>query len=119
MELNQLSPEFAATTQLTTADLKQAEAAGFRTIVNNRPDGETPDQPSSSEMEAAAHKLGLGYAYIPIIPGELSDREALELRQVMATMETPVLGYCRSGGRTAALWQRYCELPADLPLLGS
>lgn len=119
MELNRLSSDFAATGQLAVQDLEQAAALGFRSIVDNRPDGEAPDQPGSSEMEAAAHKLGLGFAYIPIVPGQLSDHEALELRQVLATMEGPVLGYCRSGARTASLWQRYCDLPAEPPLIGS
>ncbi|WP_202386108.1 TIGR01244 family sulfur transferase [Allopontixanthobacter confluentis] len=118
MELNQITPDFAATGQLGVDDLAQAAALGFRTIVDNRPDGEAPDMPSSAEMEAAAHKLGLGFAYIPIVPGQLSDHEALELRQVLATMQGPVLGYCRSGARTASLWQKYCELPAEPPLIG-
>ncbi|GAA4647673.1 hypothetical protein GCM10023115_56350 [Pontixanthobacter gangjinensis] len=119
MELNQICDEFSATGQISPADLQQIAAAGFKTIVDNRPDGEAPDQPSSADMEAAAHKLGLGFAYIPIIPGQLSEHEAQELRQVMATMQAPVLGYCRSGARTAALWQLYSNLPADPPKLGS
>lgn len=113
MELNRLSPDFAVTAQLTLESLAQAAAAGFRTIVDNRPDGEAPDQLSSIEVEAAARQLGLGFAYIPITPGKLSDHDALELRNVMAKLETPMLGYCRSGARSAALWQRYCELPDD------
>ncbi|MGI9500254.1 MAG: beta-lactamase hydrolase domain-containing protein, partial [Geminicoccaceae bacterium] len=32
--------------QITTSDIEAIAAAGFRSIICNRPDGEAPDQPS-------------------------------------------------------------------------
>ena len=45
--------------QISAADIAQAKAQGFTTIINNRPDDEAPDQPSSAEIEAAAKAAGL------------------------------------------------------------
>lgn len=113
MDINRLSSDFAATGQVLESDLEQAVALGFRTIVDNRPDGEAPDQPGHAEIEAAARSFGLGFAYIPIVPGQSCDREAQELRKVLEAMEGPVLAYCRTGARSAALWRRYIELAGD------
>jgi uncharacterized protein (TIGR01244 family) len=92
---------FVFTRQLTAADIDEAAAQGIRLIVNNRPDGEEPGQPSSTEIEAAARAAGLDYRHIPIAGGFPPARieamaEALE--------QGPALLFCRSGTRSAFLW---------------
>src|SRR5687767_13507286 len=92
---------FVSVRQVTVGDVDQAAAAGIRLIVNNRPDGEEPGQPSSAEIEAAAHASGLGYRHIPVAGGFPAERvetmaEALE--------SGPVLAFCRSGTRSTCLW---------------
>ena len=79
-------------------------AATFRTIVNNRPDGEEADQPASPEIEAAAHAAGLDYAFIPMTPGQLTNEEVLATSQVLRDAARPVLLFCRTGNRSAMLW---------------
>ena len=45
--------------QLQPEDMAQVAAAGFRSVVNNRPDFEGgPDQPTSAAIEAAAVAAG-------------------------------------------------------------
>jgi uncharacterized protein (TIGR01244 family) len=92
---------FVAVRQVTVGDVDEAAAAGIRLIVNNRPDAEEPDQPSSAEIEAAARAAGLDYRHLPIAGGFPPDRveamaEALE--------QGPVLLFCRSGTRSTWLW---------------
>jgi uncharacterized protein (TIGR01244 family) len=87
--------------QIASADVAEAAAAGVKTIVNNRPDGEELSQPTSREIEAASRAAGLGYRYIPIItnfsPAQIETMaEALE--------QGPVLAFCRSGSRSTWLW---------------
>ncbi|HYG46400.1 MAG TPA: TIGR01244 family sulfur transferase [Allosphingosinicella sp.] len=90
-----------ATRQLYEADLPSLAAAGIRLIVNNRPDGEEPGQPSSAEIEAAARAAGLDYRHIPIAGGFPPDRiEAM----AQALEQGPLLAYCRSGTRSTFLW---------------
>src|SRR3546814_4724071 len=47
--------------QIAPADLAAAKALGVTTVINNRPDGEAPDQPRGSEIAEAAQAAGLGY----------------------------------------------------------
>ncbi|MGZ8337572.1 MAG: TIGR01244 family sulfur transferase [Allosphingosinicella sp.] len=102
--ISRLSPDFAVAPQLRREDLAGIAASGFRTVVNNRPDGEAPDQPSSDEIEAAARQLGLDYIHIPIVPGQMDEAQARELDRFLSQAAAPVLAFCRSGNRSAQLW---------------
>ena len=87
--------------QFTAADIVEAASAGIRLIVNNRPDGEEPGQPTSAEIGAAAGAAGLDYRHIPIagaFPPEQVEAMARALEQ------GPVLAFCRSGTRSTYLW---------------
>lgn len=90
--------------QLEPEDFAAARAAGVRTVVNNRPDGEAPDQLSSAEAERLAAEAGLGYVHIPVPVGGLSGDLAEAFGRTLAEAEGPVLAYCRSGTRSCALW---------------
>jgi sulfide:quinone oxidoreductase len=69
MQAKRLSENLLVSSQLLVTDVATAVALGIRSIINNRPDGEAPDQPSSAEIEAAAKAAGLGYRHIPVPPG--------------------------------------------------
>jgi sulfide:quinone oxidoreductase len=98
-----VTPEFAVTGQMAPSDIAAAVAEGFRTIVNNRPDGEEPGQPMAAEIRAAAEAAGLEYRAIsfsgaPPPAAVAATAEALEEAPV------PVLAYCRSGRRSILAW---------------
>lgn len=59
MELHTLVPELSVTAQIAASDLAALHAAGYRSIVCNRPDGEGADQPDYGEIEQAALALGI------------------------------------------------------------
>lgn len=79
-------------------------APAFRTIINNRPDGEEPGQPSSAEIEAEARRLGLDYVHLPAVPGKITDEQAAAFGNAIATRKGPILAFCRTGARAATLW---------------
>jgi sulfide:quinone oxidoreductase len=110
VEIKQLSSTFAVTGQVTPASLEDAAGLGFTAVVCNRPDGEAAEQPSSLEMATAAARAGLAFEYIPVEPGQPCDREARLLARFLASVEGPVLGYCRTGARSEAVWKRASEL---------
>jgi len=76
----------------------------FRTIINNRPDGEEPGQPGSAELEAAATQAGLRYVHIPVRPGMLGREQISAFSEALASEPKPVLAFCKSGKRSASLW---------------
>jgi uncharacterized protein (TIGR01244 family) len=89
--------------QISAADVAEAARQGFKTVINNRPDGEDPAQPSGAEIEAAAIQAGLAYFHIPVRGGPTPEQVEAE-SALLATAAGPVLAYCRSGTRSIVTW---------------
>ena len=104
MNLNHLSPTFATAPQLQPADIGRLAAAGFKGIINNRPDTEEQGQPRSDEIEAEAKRHGLVYRHIPVVPGQATDADARALAAALSEADGPVVAFCRTGNRSASLW---------------
>jgi uncharacterized protein (TIGR01244 family) len=104
MKAVRLTPNLSVAPQLTEQDLEEAAAAGFRTIINNRPDGEAPDQPRSEALAAAAERLGLDYRHIPVVSGQLSNDQVEAFRAAVTEGQKPSLAFCRTGTRSTTLW---------------
>ena len=86
--------------QIQLTDLDALKAAGIGTIINNRPDGEAPDQPSSAEVEAKATALGMRYFYVPVSPKGITEDNVTDMRAALAQAEGGVFAYCRTGNRS-------------------
>ena len=105
LHTHRLNQDIALAGQLTAADMALAAQAGFRSVVNNRPDFEAgPDQPTSAAIEAAARTAGLEYAYLPVASGFQTPEEAQAMAALMARLPKPVLAFCRSGNRSGRLY---------------
>ena len=104
MKVTKLTPNISVAHQLTAQDLEQAAAAGFKTIINNRPDGEAPDQPRSDELAAAAQHLGLAYHHIPAVSGQITSEQVEAFRTALGGAAKPALAFCRTGKRSTTLW---------------
>ena len=102
-DFRKVTDEFSVAPQIGLADVAQAAADGFALIINNRPDGEAPGQPTSAQIEAEARNAGLAYAYIPVRGGPTPEQVEQE-RAVLAEAKGPVLAYCRSGTRSIVTW---------------
>src|SRR3954462_13298236 len=97
--MKQLEPDVFAADKIAPADIANF---GVRTLINNRPDGEEPGQPSSAEMEAAAEAAGLTYRHIPVAGGV--SEAAIEAMAEALESGGPVLAFCKSGTRSTYLW---------------
>ena len=89
MDIRHLSPRFAVSEQLQPCDLAE-------------------------DVAAEARQLGLGFAYIPVVPGEISTDQVREFARFLEAAKGPVLGYCRTGARAEKLWER-AATPAVRP----
>ncbi len=86
--------------------MAEAARAGMRSIINNRPDFEHgPDQPSSAELAAAAEAAGLAYRHLPVAGGYQSPLEIAAFADLLAALPRPILAFCRSGARSARLYE--------------
>ena len=90
--------------QINPDEVAGAAAEGVTLIVNNRPDGEEPDQPAHAQIEAAARAAGIGYRYIPVGSSGLSPVQVRAMAEALEGAEGKVLAFCRSGTRSTYLW---------------
>jgi uncharacterized protein (TIGR01244 family) len=91
--------------QITVEDVAEARSLGVGLIVNNRPEGESPDQTPGDAIAAAAAQAGIAYIAIPVTHAgfSLNQVEAMDAALAQAG-DAPVLAYCRSGTRSTLLW---------------
>ncbi len=104
MTVKALSPNVSVSSQLSVDAAAAAARNGFRSIIGNRPDGESPGQPAWSEIESAARAAGLETRHIPVSGNAIDEAAVAEFAQALETMPKPVLAYCGSGRRSAILW---------------
>ena len=99
--IRQLDHRTLVSGQIAPQEVASLAQQGVTVLVNNRPDGEEPDQPLAAELEAAAAEAGIAYRYVPIQRGiGPSDVEAM--REAIAEAgDGKVLAFCRSGTRSA------------------
>ncbi|WP_322030677.1 beta-lactamase hydrolase domain-containing protein [Paraburkholderia sp. J76] len=106
MQITQHDARFASADQITPDDLAAIHAAGYRSIVCNRPDGEGGEaQPTAQALRDAASQFGLQFAYLPVKPGQITAEAAAQFAQLLVDLPGPVLAYCRSGNRAASLYR--------------
>ncbi len=104
MNIFHLTPEFAVSGQLREEHFETLAACGFTTLVNNRPDGEKGDYLTADEVQALAVKHGLDYHFIPVDGRGPLPVAIAQTARIMTAGKGPVVAYCRSGQRSAALW---------------
>jgi sulfide:quinone oxidoreductase len=122
MTIKLLTPTLSVCGQILPQDMGELAAAGFRSVICNRPDGEGTDQPTFADIRAAAAMAGLQAQYLPIVPGKASDQDALAFAVALDNLPKPILAFCRTGARSATLWtmSEAGRMPKDqvVPALG-
>ncbi|MGO7697025.1 beta-lactamase hydrolase domain-containing protein, partial [Rhizobium leguminosarum] len=87
-------------------DLDAIQALGFKSLVCHRPDPESPDPTSFSVIEARAQELGLEIAHVPVGPMGVPEEAVQGMVDALDDFPLPMLGYCRSGARSTAIYQK-------------
>ena len=111
-----ITSTFAVAAQFRPEDFAEAAALGFKTIINNRPDGEEVGQLPSAEAAELARAAGLAYHYIPTGKMELFSDAVVDASEgVMSAAHGPILAYCRSGMRCSIVWSAVSSrsIPVD------
>ncbi len=104
MDIRQISPTYAVSPQIGVEDIPAIAAAGFKTIICNRPDAEIPPSHHAAVIAAAAEDAGLAFVVNPVTHQGLN-MDMVQLQK--ATMDGsagPTLAYCASGTRSSVVW---------------
>ena len=107
LPLRRVAPDVCVAPQLTPEAMVETAKAGFRSVINNRPDFEHgPNQPTNAAIEAAAKAAGLEYRFLPVAGGYQTPEEIAAFAKLLHELPHPVLVFCRSGNRSANLFMQ-------------
>ena len=104
MNIVKLTENLAVSAQIGLNDVAQIAAAGYKVLINNRPDGEDSHQPAGALIATAAEAVGLEYHYMPITAASFPGPDLEAISDLFDDPSRPVLAFCRSGTRCANLW---------------
>ena len=106
-----LSPTFAVAPQLASEDMAEVAAAGYKSVIINRPDYEGgADQPAEADGIRAARAAGLTVEYQPVVSGAMTTQDVARFAELLRTLPGPVLAYCRTGTRCTNLYTNAQQL---------
>jgi uncharacterized protein (TIGR01244 family) len=104
MDIRPITPDYAVSPQIDPEDMAAIAAAGYRVVIDNRPDAEIPPSHHAAPMRAAAEAAGLTFVENPVIGGQLTMQNVEAQGAAIAAAEGPVLAYCASGNRSSIVW---------------
>ena len=100
--------------QPNLSDFRALRTLGFVSVINNRPDGEKPSQPTADEASLEAEAAGLAYVRQPVTLGAITEGKVRKFQRQIAQLEGPIFAHCRSGTRSLTLWALGEVLDGDL-----
>jgi sulfide:quinone oxidoreductase len=104
MHVKRLAPDLAVGPQITEGDVETIARLGFRSIISNRPDGESAEQLPFAALKAKARQHGVETRHVPVVATRITDADVEEFRQALRELPKPILAFCRTGTRAALLW---------------
>lgn len=105
MDIRPLHDRYAVTPQITPEDIAEIAAAGFDTVICNRPDRENPEHLHAASLRPLVEAAGMTFVENPVTGGALT-MENVERQRAVIDDESrgKVLAYCASGNRSATVW---------------
>ena len=104
MDIKPLSPTFAVSPQIGVEDIPAIVAAGYTTIICNRPDAEVPPSHQARAIGDAAKAAGLNFVVQPVTHQGLNMEMIAGQKASMDAADGPILAYCASGTRSSIVW---------------
>ena len=104
MQINNVSGLYNVSPQISVTDLEFLSENGFEKIICNRPDFEVPPSFQSNVIEKVATEIGLSFEYHPLTFENMNAENIEKQMAFIKESERPVLAYCTSGTRCAAIW---------------
>lgn len=104
VKINRLTDGIYITEQVMPEQVSRLHRDGFARIIDLRPDGEVPGQPSAEAIRSAAQQNNIAFDYVPVPHGAIPGAAVTSLEKALASGDRPILLYCRSGRRAARTW---------------
>jgi uncharacterized protein (TIGR01244 family) len=104
MDIRPLEPRYAVSPQISVEDAPAIAAAGFRTVICNRPDAEVPPSHQADAIRAAVEAAGMRFEVLEITHQSMTPQNIAHQMALVAEAAGPVLAYCASGTRCSVIW---------------
>ena len=115
MDIKKIDENISVAGQIKASDVPAIAAAGFRSILCNRPNGEGILQPDFEGVEQAAKDAGLEFIYQPVSSQGIFDDDVSDFAKCSESLPKPMLAYCRTGTRCTVLWSLSQAGQRDVP----
>ncbi len=121
MDIRQLTPRYFVSPQIGVEDIADIVAAGFTTVICNRPDEEVPPSHQAAAIAAAVEASGLTFKVLPITHQSMTPQNVAAQGALIEASAGPVLAYCASGTRCSVIWALGAaqEMPVDDVLMAT
>ncbi|HHV69455.1 bifunctional sulfur transferase/dioxygenase Blh [Brucella intermedia] len=103
MPITTISEKLSVSSQLSSEEISVLGRNGFKTLINNRPDGEDAAQPGNEIESGAADRGDLSYAFIPVRMNTITEADIRAFQKAVRESEGPVLAHCKTGMRSLSL----------------
>ena len=115
MDMRIITDRYAVAPQVEPGDMAGIAAAGYTTVICNRPDHEVEPALQSDAMRAAAEAAGLVFVFNPVENGAMTMDMVETQGTALADSPGKVFAYCRSGTRSSIVWalSRAGQEPTD------
>ena len=104
MQFKMITADFAVGPQPSLDELKHLRKFGFKSMMINRPEAESVDQPTHSEEVAVASEMGLQTVIMPVVSGQPTSELIEQFKKAYEELPKPIFAHCRSGPRSVMLW---------------
>lgn len=103
MEYRKVNDDFSVSGQIGAGQVPAIAAAGFRSVICNRPDTED-GAVAHDEIAEAVKAAGLEFRFIPVVSGAVTQDNVTDMAAALKDLPRPVFAYCRSGARCLNLY---------------
>lgn len=104
MQVHKLTDQLSVSPQIALEDISKLSALGYKSVICNRPDKESDDQPAMLEVENAVKAAGLIWQHQPVVSGNIKDQDVEDFATIIEALPKPVFAFCRTGTRCSILW---------------
>ncbi|MFV0358863.1 TIGR01244 family sulfur transferase [Tropicimonas sp.] len=104
MNFRKLTARYSVSPQISPDHMPAIAAAGFRTVICNRPDDEILPPLRAIEIRTACEAEGMNFVNNPILHSAFTRREVDHQYEAIAASAGATLAYCASGTRSAMVW---------------
>lgn len=104
MQVHKLTDQLSVSSQVALENISKLPALGFKSVICNRPDKESDDQPAMLEIENAVKSAGLTWQHQPVVSGSINDQDVDDFSKLIESLPKPIFAFCRTGTRCSILW---------------